>query len=105
MPPLIAETEVNGNTRFPAGVLTMSKVTRERSSCGARATSRTRPLAVPEASYTIEPNSSLSETVAILKRILKSVWGYQMNDGVWPKKDDHHMEHRGTQRKHSQIER
>jgi len=65
MPPLIAETAVKGNTRFPPGVLMMNEVTRERSSCGVRATSRTRPLAAPEASYTTEPNNSLNERVAI----------------------------------------
>ena len=80
MPPLIAETAVKGNTRFPADVLTIREETRERSSCGAMATSRTRPLAAPEASYTVEPNSSHKDTVAMLNRILKSVGGCQMNE-------------------------
>src|ERR1700732_2448167 len=80
MPPLIPETAVKGNTRFPADVLTISEATRERSSCGAMATSRTRPLAAPEVSYTVEPNSSHKDTVAMLKRILKSAGGRQMNE-------------------------
>src|SRR5271163_2333491 len=60
-------TAVKGNMRFPADVLTINCETRVRSSWGVSATSRTRPLAAPEASYTVAPNSSQSDTVAILK--------------------------------------
>jgi len=52
---MMAETAVNGSRRFPFGVLTISRDTRERSSCGASATSRTRPLAAPDASYRSSP--------------------------------------------------
>ncbi len=43
----------------------MSEAIRERSSCGARVTSRTRPLAAPDGSYTVAPNNSLKARVSI----------------------------------------
>src|ERR1700681_2662663 len=64
-PPLIAETAENGKTRVPDLVFTMSDEIRERSSCGASVTSRTRPLTAPEGSYTVAPNSSVRASVVI----------------------------------------
>src|ERR1017187_6333380 len=64
MPPLIAETAARGRTRFPDLVFTMSDEMRERSSCGASVTSRTRPEA-PDGSYTMAPRSSLRARVVI----------------------------------------
>src|ERR1039457_40596 len=95
MPLLMEETAVKGSKRLPAGVLTISSETRERSSCGATATSRTRPLAAPDASYTVEPNNSLNETVAISKRIPKSVWGCQMNEQYQNKNAAHRIRRMG----------
>src|SRR5579863_5019116 len=64
MPPLIADTEAKGRMRFPDLVFTMSDEMRERSSCGASATSRTRPEA-PDGSYTMAPNNSVRARVVI----------------------------------------
>src|ERR1017187_5072580 len=64
IPPLIAETAANGSTRFPDLVFTMRDEIRDRSSCGASATSRTRPDA-PDGSYTVAPNNSLRASVVI----------------------------------------
>src|ERR1035438_3945707 len=64
MPPLIAETAARGRTRFPDLVFTMSDEMRERSSCGASVTSRTRPDA-PDGSYTVAPSSSLRARINI----------------------------------------
>jgi hypothetical protein len=59
------EIAPKASTRLPVFVLTMSDAIRERSSCGAKATSRTRPLAAPDGSYTVAPNSSLRARVVI----------------------------------------
>src|ERR1700689_1389210 len=64
MPPLIADTEVNGRMRFPDLVFTIRDEMRERSSCGASATSRTRPDA-PDGSYTMAPSNSVKARVVI----------------------------------------
>ena len=53
-----------GSTRLPDLVFTISDEIRERSSCGASVTSRTRPAA-PDGSYTVAPNSSLRARVVI----------------------------------------
>src|SRR5205807_8421586 len=64
-PPLIDATEANGSTRLPDLVFTISEATLARSSWGAKATSRTRPLAAPDGSYTVAPNNSLKASVVI----------------------------------------
>src|SRR6202011_3977289 len=64
-PALIDETAANASTRFPDFVFTINDATRERSSCGASVTSRTRPLAAPDRSYTVAPNNSVRASVAI----------------------------------------
>src|SRR5258708_22907214 len=65
IPPLIDEIAAKASTRLPVFVFTMSEAIRERSSCGASATSRTRPLAAPDGSYTVAPNNSLRASVVI----------------------------------------
>src|SRR5258708_14746188 len=64
-PALIDDTAANASTRFPDFVFTINEATRERSSCGARVTSRTRPLAAPDGSYTVAPNNSVRASVVI----------------------------------------
>ena len=65
IPPFIADIDSKVTSRLPNFVLTMSEEMRERSSCGAIATSRTRPAA-PDGSYTVAPSSSLRARVVIL---------------------------------------
>src|SRR5260370_2218016 len=64
-PALIGDTAANDSTRFPDFVFTINDATRERSSCGASVTSRTRPLAAPDGSYTVAPNNSVRASVVI----------------------------------------
>ena len=62
-PPLMLDTEANGNSRSPDFVLTIRTATWDRSSPGCRATSRTRPLRPPDVSYTGAPSNSVSASV------------------------------------------
>src|ERR1700677_1189014 len=62
---LTEEMAEKGITRLPDLVLTMNEAMRERSSWGASVTSRTRPLAAPDGSYTVAPSSSESGSVFI----------------------------------------
>src|SRR5580692_13150594 len=55
----------NGRTRLPNLVLTISEAMRVRSSCGARVTSRTRPVGAPDRSKTVAPRSSERGSVVI----------------------------------------
>ena len=61
---------VIADMRSPPLVLTIKTATRARSSCGTRATSRTRPQRLPAVSNTAVPSSSVSAKVNILWRIL-----------------------------------
>src|ERR1700716_2406716 len=64
-PALIEATAANASPRFPYFVFKIKDATRERSSCGASVTSRTRPLAAPDGSYTVAPNNSVRASVVI----------------------------------------
>jgi hypothetical protein len=58
-------TAVNGRSRLPFLVFTINAATRDRSSPGASATSRTRPPAAPDVSYTGAPSTSVNASVVI----------------------------------------
>ena len=76
--PSMAETALRGRIRLPDEVFTMIAAIFERSSCGASATSRTRPLAAPVESYTVEPSNSLRASVLIVTRIQNWRGGIQI---------------------------
>ena len=61
----IEEMAEKGRTRLPDLVLTIREAMRVRSSCGASVTSRTRPVAAPDGSYTVAPRSSERGSVSI----------------------------------------
>ncbi len=80
--PSMAEIALSGRIRLPDEVFTIIAAILERSSWGASATSRTRPLAAPVESYTVEPSNSLRASVLIVKRIQNWHGGIQINTTV-----------------------
>ena len=79
----MVETAEKGSTRLPDFVLTMKEAIRLRSSWGARVTSRTRPVAAPDGSYTVAPRSSESGS-----EFVGSVCIRLEHSGLLPQKKD-----------------
>src|SRR3989442_7467775 len=79
IPLLMAVTEAKGSRRSPALVLTMIAATRDRSSWGASASSRTLPHLLPAVSKTGAPSSSESASVGITLRILNCQAGIHLS--------------------------